>query len=60
MTQRIREDLITVAAKAGESVWVHAKGDPALLVAGVVVAASVVAAYGACLYGRRFLRFDAE
>lgn len=47
----IREDVITVVAKAGQSILIHSKGDPAVLVAGALVAGAVAATYGGYVYG---------
>ena len=49
------EDVITVAARAGEVLLVHARGNPALLVAGVVVVATVAVGYGSYKYGGQLL-----
>ena len=56
-----REDVISVAVKAGESIMVHGKGDPAVLVAGALVAGAVAVAYGSYVYGSLLLDwFDSD
>lgn len=53
------EDVLDVALKAGESVLVHAEGNPAQVVAWGVAAAAVVVAtavgYGAYCAGEKFV-----
>ncbi len=49
------EDIITIALKAGESVYVHARGNPAMLIAGVVVTAGVAIGYGSYVYGEKLI-----
>jgi len=49
------EDVITIAAKAGEVILIHARGNPAVLVAGVVVVATVAVGYGSYKYGSQLL-----
>jgi hypothetical protein len=55
----MRENVIDLALKAGESILIHAKGSPAQVVAVGVAAAAVVVAttigYGAYSLGERVL-----
>jgi len=48
------EDVIQVAWAAGEALWVHGRGNPALMVAGLVVAGGVLIGYGSYKYGAKF------
>ena len=55
------EHIISVAIRAGERIFIHAKGDPARVVAYGAAAVAVVGGtaviYGSYVYGRRFLEW---
>ena len=48
-------DVIEVAWTAGEKIWVHARGNPALLVAGATVAVAAGLTYGTYRYGSKLV-----
>ncbi|MBN2645929.1 MAG: hypothetical protein JXR59_10720 [Desulfuromonadaceae bacterium] len=49
-------DVIEVAWKAGEFVWTKAHGNPAMLVAGAVVAGVTLVGYGGYACGEKIYR----
>ena len=49
---RTEEDVIEVAWRAGKAVWVKARGNPAMLVTGVLVAGTLALSFGGFKYGR--------
>ncbi len=51
------EEVITVAWKAGEVFFVNARGNPALIVAGVVAVGTVAVGYGSYKYGGKLLDY---
>ncbi len=51
------EEVITVAFKAGEVFFVNARGNSALIVAGVVAVGTVAVGYGSYKYGGKLLDY---
>lgn len=53
---RVTRDVLVVAMEAGEKVWVHSRGNPAVLLAGAVVVAATAIGYGSVKYGDQLLK----
>lgn len=50
-------DVLSVAFEVGEAIWVHAEGNPAVLIAGVAAVAVTALGYGTYKYGHQMLKF---
>lgn len=50
-------DVLSVAIEVGEAIWVHAEGNPALILTGAVAVAFTAIGYGTYKYGHKFVEW---